>query len=91
MFGFFGNIVALVMFVRDNQFRSTVDMLLINLAFADIGMCGLCFPFVSASNFAQVRFWTSELLKLPSFFLNKKPCLSVLIDYLCNPPYQSLN
>ncbi|XP_025088974.1 visual pigment-like receptor peropsin [Pomacea canaliculata] len=53
MFGFFGNIVALVMFVRDNQFRSTVDMLLVNLAFADIGMCGLCFPFVSASNFAQ--------------------------------------
>ncbi|PVD32919.1 hypothetical protein C0Q70_08366 [Pomacea canaliculata] len=45
--------VALVMFVRDNQFRSTVDMLLVNLAFADIGMCGLCFPFVSASNFAQ--------------------------------------
>lgn len=67
MFGFFGNIVALVMFVRDNQFRSTVDMLLVNLAFADIGMCGLCFPFVSASNFAQVRIWTSELLKLPSF------------------------
>lgn len=42
------------MFVMDkNQLTSAIDLLLLNLAVADAGMCGVCFPFVVSSSFAQ--------------------------------------
>ncbi|XP_070206175.1 visual pigment-like receptor peropsin [Littorina saxatilis] len=53
VFGGVGNTLVVVMFVVDKQLTSSVDLLLLNLAIADVAMCGCCFPFVSASTFAQ--------------------------------------
>ncbi|XP_046569357.1 visual pigment-like receptor peropsin [Haliotis rubra] len=41
------------MFVREKQFRTSVDALLLNLSISDLGMTGLCFPFIISANFAQ--------------------------------------
>ncbi|XP_076452268.1 visual pigment-like receptor peropsin [Babylonia areolata] len=51
--GIVANCVSVVMFATNKGLNSSVDVLLLNLAVADLGMCGLCFPFVSASSFGQ--------------------------------------
>ncbi|KAL8584778.1 hypothetical protein ACOMHN_035697 [Nucella lapillus] len=47
------NAVVVVMFLKDRDLSSSVDVLLLNLAVVDLAMCGCYFPFVSASSFAQ--------------------------------------
>ncbi|KAK7087763.1 hypothetical protein V1264_021771 [Littorina saxatilis] len=66
VFGGVGNTLVVVMFVVDKQLTSSVDLLLLNLAIADVAMCGCCFPFVSASTFAQVS-WRERSLKSECF------------------------
>ncbi|XP_046548606.1 visual pigment-like receptor peropsin [Haliotis rubra] len=53
VFGISANVVSVVMFLTEKKLRSSVDILLLNLAIADIGMTGVCFPFTVSSNVAQ--------------------------------------
>ncbi|ESO97586.1 hypothetical protein LOTGIDRAFT_152675 [Lottia gigantea] len=50
--GIFGNATAIMMFFIEKQFRTPTDLLLLNLAIADLAMTLFCFPFIVSSNYA---------------------------------------